>query len=99
MTMMPRIAPPPLVEPPGRLDRVGSNVALALRLLRCVNEPGHQPPSQIADDLGLILRARLGERERQFLASAVLLALDPDARLTAAEDVLGIPAWEASHGR
>ena len=66
----------------GRLAKAGAAVADALRILPVAGDPGHMPPGEIADDLAIIFRKRLGPNERLTLASAAMLSLDPDSRDT-----------------
>ncbi len=63
-----------------RLDRASTAVANAFRVLPVAGEQGHMSPGEIAAGLALIFRARYGPMERLTLASAALMALDPDAR-------------------
>ncbi len=63
-----------------RLDKAGAAVADALRILPVAGDPGHMPPGEIADDLAIIFRKRLGPNERLTLASAAMLSLGPDSR-------------------
>lgn len=65
---------------PRRLDRVGQNVGRTLALLRCCDQPGHADAWRLADGLSTFLCARLGPRERLFLAVSAVEALDPDTR-------------------
>lgn len=62
-----------------RLERIGSAVANALRVLPAAGEPGYPSPGVLAAGLALILRALLGPVERLTLASAAFIALDPDS--------------------
>ena len=64
----------------GRLAKAGAAVADALRILPVAGDPGHMPPGEIAEDLAIIFRKRLGPCERLTLASAAMLSLDPDNR-------------------
>ena len=66
----------------GRLAKAGAAVADALRVLPAAGDPGHMPPGEIADDLSIVFRKRLGPNERLTLASAAMMSLDPDSRDT-----------------
>ena len=86
----------------GRLDRMGNATVLALRLLPAAGSPGHMSPGEIAAGLALIIRARCGPMERLTLASAALMALDPDSLdtlITAAQRDLDPPWPFTSFGR
>ncbi len=63
-----------------RLDRASAAVANALRVLPAAGEPGYPSPGEIAAGLATIFRDRYGPMERLTLASAAMMALDPDAR-------------------
>ena len=66
----------------GRLAKAGAAVADALRVLPAAGDPGHMPPGEIAEDLAITFRKRLGPNERLTLASAAMMSLDPDSRDT-----------------
>ncbi len=63
-----------------RLDRVGSAIADALRIIPVAGDPGYTPPGDLVADLASIFRKRLGPCERLTVASAAMLSLDPDSR-------------------
>ncbi len=65
-----------------RLDRASAAIADALRILPAAGDPGYMPPGEIAEDLAIIFRKRLGPSERLTVASAAMLSLDPDSRDT-----------------
>lgn len=72
----------------GRLDRVANATMSALRLLPTAGETGHMPPGELAVGLSDIYGKHLGPCERLCLASAALMALDPedhDSLLAAAQ--------------
>jgi hypothetical protein len=73
---------------PARLDRFHRATALALSLLRAVEEPGQMTPGELAAGLARILRACLGPCERLTVASAAMLALDRDTAEQLAEATL-----------
>ncbi len=64
-----------------RFKRTGDAIGAGLRCLPGVGDPGHQAAGELAGGMVVILRARLGPRERQFLAASALMALPRDARL------------------
>jgi hypothetical protein len=72
----------------GRLDRVKSSTASALRLLPVAGDPGYPSPGYIAAGLARIWRHHLGPMERLTCASAAMMALDPDTAEELAESTL-----------
>ncbi len=63
-----------------RLDSASAAIADALSALPVAGEPGHSSPADLAAGLASIFRKRLGPCERLTVASAAMLALDPDSR-------------------
>ena len=70
-----------------RLDRTGTAIANALRVLPVAGDPGYPSPGEIAAGLACILRARLGPMERLTCASSAMMALDGNAAEELAEAV------------
>ena len=64
-----------------RLDRTGTAIAAALRVLPAAGKPGCMTAGEIASGLARILRARCGPMEILTITCTGFLALDPDARL------------------
>ncbi len=60
---------------PTRLDRVGADIALILRLLRHGDRP-----SALMDRLAILLERDLGECERLLVAGGATLAMEDDDR-------------------
>ena len=66
----------------GRLDRAGAALVNAFRVLPVAGDPGYPSPGELAAELAIVFRARLGPIERLYLASAAMMTLDQNARHT-----------------
>ena len=71
-----------------RINQVGNATVSALLLLPAAGEPGYPSPGELAAGLAMVVRARLGPRERLGFAIAGMLSLDRAVAEKLAEAIL-----------